>query len=86
VKYVLLSRRDRRIRQRHGGVGRLAIDVDDMRDVLDAGVTRAQIEDALAVGLAFGITARLANAFDFDMATPAATNAGAKHLLRRGYR
>ncbi|BBY92502.1 hypothetical protein MGALJ_21710 [Mycobacterium gallinarum] len=63
-----------------------AIDVDDMRGVLDAGVTRAQIEDALAVGLAFGITARLANAFDFDMATQAAMNAGAKHLLRRGYR
>lgn len=63
-----------------------AIDVDDMRGVLDAGVTRAQIEDALAVGLAFGITARLANAFDFDMTTPAAINAGAKHLLRRGYR
>jgi len=63
-----------------------AIDADDMRAVLDVGVTPAQIEDALAVGLAFGITARLANAFDFDLATPAAMNAGAKHLLRRGYR
>lgn len=62
------------------------IDADDMRAVLAAGVTPAQIEDALAVGLAFGITARLANAFDFDLATPAAMNAGAKHLLRRGYR
>ena len=62
------------------------IDADDMRAVLAADVTPAQIEDALAVGLAFGITARLANAFDFDLATPAAMNAGAKHLLRRGYR
>jgi alkylhydroperoxidase family enzyme len=63
-----------------------SIGADDMRAVLAAGVTPEQIEDALAVGLAFGITARLANAFDFDLATPAAMNAGAKHLLRRGYR
>jgi alkylhydroperoxidase family enzyme len=62
------------------------IDADDIRAVLAAGATPAQIEDALAVSLAFGITARLANAFDFDIATPAAMNAGAKHLLRRGYR
>lgn len=62
------------------------VDADDMRAVLAAGVTPTQVEDALAVGLAFGITARLANAFDFDLATPAAMNAGAKHLLRRGYR
>ena len=62
------------------------IDADDMRAVLAVGVTPTQIEDALAVGLAFGITARLANAFDFDLATPAAMKAGAKHLLRRGYR
>jgi uncharacterized peroxidase-related enzyme len=63
-----------------------SIDVDDIRAVLAAGVTAAQIEDALAVALAFGITARLANAFDFDVASPAAMNAGAQHLLRRGYR
>ena len=62
------------------------IDADDIREVLAAGATPAQIEDALAVGLAFGITARLANAFDFDIASPAAMNAGAAHLLRRGYR
>jgi len=63
-----------------------AIDTEDMRGVLAAGVSPTQIEDALAVGLAFGITARLANAFDFDLASPAAMTAGAKHLLRRGYR
>ncbi len=63
-----------------------AIDADDIRVALAAGVTPSQIEDALAVGLAFGITARLANAFDFDVAGPAAMNAGAQHLLRRGYR
>ena len=51
-----------------------SIDADDMRAVLAAGVTAAQIKDALAVALAFGITARLANAFDFDVASPAAMN------------
>jgi AhpD family alkylhydroperoxidase len=60
-------------------------DADDMRAVLEAGATPEQIEDALAVGLAFNITARLANAFDFDLATPEAMSAGAKHLLKRGY-
>lgn len=62
------------------------IDADDIRTVLAAGATKAQIGDALAVGLAFGITARLANAFDFDIASPEAMHAGAQHLLRRGYR
>lgn len=63
-----------------------SIDADDVRTVLAAGVSPRQIEDALAVCLAFNITDRLANAFDFDIATPAAMNAGARHLLTRGYR
>ena len=62
-----------------------SIDADDVRAVLDAGASPAQIEDALAVCLAFNITDRLANAFDFDLAGPDAMNAGAKHLLKRGY-
>ncbi|HKV21139.1 MAG TPA: alkylhydroperoxidase AhpD family core domain-containing protein [Mycobacterium sp.] len=70
-------------------LGRLArsqsVDADDMHAVLNAGVTPAQIEDALAVSFAFNVTARLANAFDFDLATPEAMAAGAKHLLKRGY-
>lgn len=70
-------------------LGKLArehtVDADDMRQVLKAGVTPAQIQDALAVSLAFNITARLANAFDFDLATPDAMAAGARHLLKRGY-
>ena len=59
---------------------------DDVRAVLAEGVTPQQITDALNVALVFGITNRLANAFDFDIAGPEAMNAGAKHLLRRGYR
>ncbi|WP_267308713.1 carboxymuconolactone decarboxylase family protein [Mycobacterium barrassiae] len=62
------------------------IDADDIRTVLAAGATPAQVKDALAVSLAFGVTARLANAFDFDTASPEAMHAGAQHLLRRGYR
>jgi alkylhydroperoxidase family enzyme len=63
-----------------------AVGADDIRAALSAGVTPDQIEDALAVCLAFDITARLANAFDFALATPEAMEAGAKHLLKRGYR
>jgi alkylhydroperoxidase family enzyme len=58
----------------------------DARAVLAAGVSRQQVEDALAVCFAFNVTARLANAFDFAVAGPAAMNAGAEHLLKRGYR
>lgn len=63
-----------------------SIDPDDIRAVLAEGVSRQQIEDALAVCLAFNITDRLADAFDFTVASPAAMNAGARHLLTRGYR
>jgi alkylhydroperoxidase family enzyme len=62
------------------------IDANDVRAVLSAGVSPQQIEDALAVCLAFNITDRLANAFDFAIAPPAAMDAGARHLLKRGYR
>ena len=62
------------------------VDADDIREVLAAGASRQQIEDALAVCLAFDITARLANAFDFAIAPPATMDAGARHLLKRGYR
>jgi uncharacterized peroxidase-related enzyme len=58
----------------------------DMREVLDAGVTREQIEDALAVCAAFTITDRLADAFGFAIPSPAGFEAGAKYLLKRGYR
>lgn len=62
-----------------------SIDADDVRSVLAAGVTPEQVKDALAVSLVFNITARLANAFDFELAGPAAMAAGARHLVKRGY-
>lgn len=44
------------------------------------------MEDALAVCYAFNVTNRLANAFGFEMMSPEGFEAGAKYLLRRGYR
>ena len=62
------------------------VDPDDMRVVLAAGVSRRQIEDALAVCLAFNIMNRLADAFDFTIVSPSAMNVGARYILKRGYR
>ncbi|HZH03316.1 MAG TPA: carboxymuconolactone decarboxylase family protein [Myxococcaceae bacterium] len=63
-----------------------AVDADDMKAVLAAGASRAQIEDALAVCFAFNTTNRLASAFRFHVPGPEAFEAGAKFLLARGYR
>ncbi len=61
-------------------------DVDDMRALLAAGVSREQIEDALAVAFAFNTMNRLADAFEFSVPGPKGFEAGAKYLLARGYR
>src|SRR5258707_6772346 len=63
-----------------------AVTADDMRAVLEIGVSRGQIEDALAVCSAFNTTDRLADAFGFFVPGPQAFEAGAKFLLKRGYR
>jgi hypothetical protein len=51
-----------------------------------AGVSREQIEDALAVCFAFNTMSQLADAFGFFLPDPKAFEAGAKYLLARGYR
>jgi AhpD family alkylhydroperoxidase len=61
------------------------LEVDDIRAVRAAGVSAQQIEDALAVGFAFNVTGRLANAFAFAVLDPKGFDAGAKYLIRRGY-
>jgi AhpD family alkylhydroperoxidase len=66
---------------REGGV-----DDEDIRAVLSAGASPEQIEDALAVCFAFNTTDRLANAFRFELLSPEGFEAGAKYLLKRGYR
>ena len=54
--------------------------------MLSAGVLRQQVEDALAVCAAFNTTDRLADAFGFELLSPEGFEAGAKYLLKRGYR
>lgn len=63
-----------------------AADAGDMRVLLAAGVSRDQIEDALAVCFSFNTIGRLADAFGFFVPGPSAFEAGAKYLLARGYR
>ena len=62
-----------------------AVNAEDMRAVLSAGVSREQIEDALAVCFAFNTTDRLADAFGFFVPGHKGFEAGAKFLLKRGY-
>jgi uncharacterized peroxidase-related enzyme len=59
---------------------------EDVREVLSAGVSRQQVEDALAVCAAFNTTDRLADAFGFELLSDKGFEAGAKYLLKRGYR
>lgn len=66
---------------RDGTVG-----ADDVRDALAAGVSPKQVQDALAVCAAFTITDRLADAFGFEVLDRDGFDAGAKYLLKRGYR
>jgi uncharacterized peroxidase-related enzyme len=63
-----------------------SVSAADMRDVLAAGASPQQVEDALAVCAAFDTTNRLADSFGFAVLSPAGFEAGAKYLLKRGYR
>src|SRR5215472_13299380 len=62
------------------------LSAEDMREVLAAGVSPQQVQDALAVCAAFNTTGRLADAFGFEVLSPEGFEAGAKYLLKRGYR
>jgi uncharacterized peroxidase-related enzyme len=62
------------------------ISAEDVQEVLSAGVSSEQVEDALAVCVAFNTTDRLADAFGFEVLSPDGFEAGAKYLLKRGYR
>jgi AhpD family alkylhydroperoxidase len=59
---------------------------DNMQAVLEAGASRQQIEDALAVCFSFNVIGRLADAFGFLVPGQAAFETGAKYLLSHGYR
>ena len=71
----------RKVTREHG-----AVSADDVRVLLALGVTRAQIEDALNVGFAFNVITRLADTFEFEVGSRASFDAGARHLLGRGYK
>jgi uncharacterized peroxidase-related enzyme len=81
---------DERLRATLRMLGKLtrqqAVDADDMRAVLAAGVSPEQVQDALAVGFAFNTTNRLADAFGFSLLGPKEFESGARFLLKRGYR
>ena len=63
-----------------------ALSAADVQALVAAGVTRAQIEDALEVCLAFNVITRLADTFEFEVGSRESFGAGAKRLLTRGYR
>lgn len=71
----------RKVTREHDAVTR-----DDVAPLLALGVTRDQIEDALAVCFCFNVITRLADTFAFEVGTPASFDAGARSLLTRGYR
>lgn len=62
------------------------LDAADVLGLVEAGVSRAQIEDALDVAFAFNVITRLADTFEFEVGSQASFDAGAKMLLSRGYR
>jgi hypothetical protein len=67
-------------------VTRSTVTAADARAVLAAGVTRSQLDDALAVCWAFNVIDRLADTFEFHVPDAPAFEASAKVLLTRGYK
>ncbi len=61
------------------------VTADELRAVLAAGVSREQIEDALAVCFTFNVVDRISRTFGWVVASAEAFEAGSKFLLRRGY-
>ena len=58
----------------------------DARTVLDARVSRAALEDAIAVATLFAVITRYANALQFAIPTETEFDKAADMLLKRGYR
>jgi alkylhydroperoxidase family enzyme len=62
------------------------VTADDVSALFALGVTHSQVEDALSVAFAFNVVDRLADTFEFHVGPDAMFEAGARHLLTRGYR
>ena len=59
----------------------------DARALLDAGLTRAAIEEALCVGFAFNVYDRMADGLNFKLQlSEAEVQSSVKTLLGRGYK
>jgi len=63
-----------------------SVTANDMRAVLATGVTKPQLDDALAVCFCFNVIDRLADAFEFAIPDEGSFASGAKMLLTRGYK
>lgn len=59
---------------------------DDVNRLMSLNITRAEIDDALAVCFAFNVIDRLADTFHFHVGPKSSFDAGAKRLLSRGYK
>jgi alkylhydroperoxidase family enzyme len=62
-----------------------AVTAADVEPLLALGLSRAKIEDALAVGFCFNVITRLADTFMFEVGPQSSFDASAKSLLTRGY-
>jgi alkylhydroperoxidase family enzyme len=71
----------RKVTRDHGSVTPADVEV-----LYAHGLSRAQVEDALAVGFCFNVITRLADTFKFEVGPQEAFDASAKSLLTRGYK
>lgn len=62
-----------------------SVTAGDIGALAAQGLTRTHIEDALDVCFAFNVITRLADTFEFEVGSEASFDAGARHLLTRGY-
>ena len=60
--------------------------VEDLRPLLERGVTREEILDAMYVGYLFNTYDRLADTLGWHVPVAEAFEVSAKRLLKRGYR
>jgi hypothetical protein len=63
-----------------------ALTAHDVRALLDIGITREQVRDAMYVAYLFNIYDRLADTFSWHIPREEAFEAAAVRLLNRGYR
>jgi len=82
---------DERLRATLGFLKKMTLEPDalgpaDARAVLAAGATRAQLDEAIHVAYAFNIFDRMADSLGFALPDRAGHDAGARVLLKRGYK